>query len=75
MADISQCLLGAHIQLQLVAVQEFVIILISAEEELILKHYGIYLQLWEQPATFQNNRETARTRYARNNLRLLTQLL
>lgn len=56
-------------------VQEFIITLVSAEEGLILKHYGIYLQLREQPVTFQNNRETARTRYAGNNLRLLTQLL
>lgn len=37
--------------------QKFIIILISDEEELILKHYGIYLQLWEQPVTSQNNRE------------------
>lgn len=56
-------------------VQKFIVALISAEEGLILKHYGIYLQLWEQPVTFQNNWETARTRYAGNNLRLLTQLL
>lgn len=56
-------------------VQKFIITLVSAEEGLILKHYGVYLQLREQPVTFQNNRGTARTRYAGNNLRLLTQLL